>query len=75
MGNDTDRMDERRIAEEASAWVSRLTTRTRTELESEYGDFFAWLKTSPVHVREFLIASAIDQALDSLPDWQRLKLD
>jgi transmembrane sensor len=58
-------------AQQASAWVSVLA-----QADAErHDEFIAWLKESPLNVREFLLAQAIDQSLDQLDVKRRVDLD
>jgi transmembrane sensor len=58
-------------AQQASAWVSALA-----KPDHERGEeFVAWLKESPVNVREFLLAYAIEESLDQLDAKRRIDID
>lgn len=49
-------------AEQASAWLEILRNPTPEQCEA----FIAWVKQSPLNVREILLAQTLDQALDQL---------
>lgn len=47
------------VAEEASQWLLRLQSATAEERT----EFFQWLKQSPVHVREILLAVSVEELI------------
>jgi transmembrane sensor len=58
-------------AQQASAWVSALAKPDADTREA----FIAWLKESPLNVREFLLAHAIEQSLGQLDTQRRIDVD
>jgi len=54
--------EDARIHEEALAWLERLRTAGTVEREA----FLSWLRVSPKHVREILLATAWDKVLADL---------
>lgn len=60
MGND--RQQENLIAERAAEWVGRLPQASLTERR----EFVRWLRQSPLHVNELLVAAALDADLSEL---------
>ena len=56
------------IAERAHEWLDRLE---RSEDPNDRADFMAWLKESPVHVREVLNATTFDALLPAMLDPDR----
>jgi transmembrane sensor len=68
---DLDRQISSLRAHQASAWVSALA-----KLDTEqYEAFIAWLKESPLNVREFLLAHSLEQTLDQLDAQHRIDID
>lgn len=59
------------IAQEAVEWICEL----QASPSDRQVEFLAWLKRSPQHVEEFLIASAIWSELDSVPAFDRSSID
>jgi transmembrane sensor len=55
-------------AQQASAWVSRLTGPSG---DADHEAFLDWLKESPQHVRELLLALAIDDSLSNIDPQRR----
>jgi transmembrane sensor len=58
-------------ARQASAWVSALAKPDSEVRET----FIAWLKESPVNVREFLLAHALEQSLSQLDAQRSIDVD
>jgi transmembrane sensor len=58
------RQEELLVAERAADWLRRLKSADAAERAA----FMAWLKESPRHVREILLATTWDKVLDSLGD-------
>lgn len=58
---------DQRLAEEAAQWLIDLEDGT-----AELSRFTTWLEASPRHVEEFLLASALWQASDSLDNERRI---
>jgi transmembrane sensor len=58
-------------AEQASAWISALAKPDHDQHQA----FIAWLKESPLNVREFLLAYSIEQSLDELDSHHRVDID
>lgn len=58
-------------AQQASAWVSALAKPD----SDQHRTFVAWLKESPLNVREFLLAYSIEQTLDQLDSQRRIDID
>lgn len=58
--------EDRLVAEQAAEWLCRLRS---ADLE-EQAAFVRWLKKSPRHVREMLIAMTWDRVLRGV-DWRR----
>jgi transmembrane sensor len=58
-------------AQQASAWVSALAKPDHDQHQA----FIAWLKESPLNVREFLLAYSIEQSLDELDSQRRVDID
>jgi len=56
---------------QASSWVHELCKRD----PSRYGAFVAWLKESPVNVREFLLAYSLDCSLGSIDSKRRYEVE
>jgi transmembrane sensor len=65
------REEERLVAERAADWLRRLETADAAERAA----FVAWLKESPRHVREILLAATWDKVLDTLDGQRRVDLD
>ena len=65
------REEELLVAERAADWLRRLDTADA----SERAAFVAWLKESPRHVREILLATTWDKVLDTLDSQRRVDLD
>jgi transmembrane sensor len=65
------RQEELLVAERAADWLRRL----KNADASERAAFMAWLKESPRHVREILLATTWDKVLDSLGDPRTADLD
>src|SRR6266481_4318868 len=65
------REEELLVAERAADWLRRLDTADA----SERAAFVAWLKESPRHVREILLATTWDKVLDKLDSQRRVNLD
>ncbi len=59
------------IAQQAADWLRIMQN---AELEDEEG-FLNWLKQSPLHVREFLLAYRMDQELDRMDGERRIDID
>jgi transmembrane sensor len=57
---DANREVERTLAHQASEWVTRLRRRATP---AELASFAEWVKTSPRHMRDFLLMSAIEREL------------
>lgn len=76
---DLDRQIGNLQAQQASAWVSALAGTRDSGLGTPGNDrrkeFVAWLKESPLNVREFLLAWSIDQRLDQLDSQRRVDID
>src|SRR5262245_16618946 len=60
---------ERTLAHQASEWVTVLR---RTATREELAAFAEWLKTSPRHVRDFLIMVAIEKELHGVDSQRKL---
>lgn len=58
-------------AQQASAWVGALSKPDN----QRHREFVAWLKESPLNVREFLLAYSIEQSLDQLDTQRRYDID
>jgi transmembrane sensor len=67
----TDRALDKVIAEQASHWVTVLR---RKASRQELADFAIWLKSSPQHIREFLLMVAIEKELHSVDAGQEYGL-
>lgn len=68
---DLDRQIDTLRARQASAWVTALA-------KPDYGrhaEFVAWLKESPLNVREFLLAYSIEQSLSQVDPQRRCDID
>ena len=65
------REEELLVAERAVDWLRRLETADAGERAA----FTAWLKESPRHVREILLAKTWDKVLDTLDSQHRVSLD
>ena len=65
------REEELLVAERAADWLRRLETADAAERAA----FVAWLKESPRHVREILLATTWDKVLDKLDSQRRVDLD
>lgn len=59
------------VAHAAADWLRRLQ---RVDF-SERAAFLAWLRQSPLHVRELLLALAMDEALDGMDAKKRIDLE
>lgn len=59
------------IAQHAADWLRRLQSAD----PAEHAAFIAWLKQSPVHVQEILLAMSVDDALDGFDAQRRIDLD
>jgi transmembrane sensor len=68
---DLDRQIENLRAQQASAWVSALMQPDT----GQHAQFVAWLKESPLNVREFLLAYSIEQSLSQLDPQRRCDVD
>lgn len=63
-------------AQQASAWVNVLAKPDGAKPNSDqHPAFVAWLKESPLNVREFLLAYSIEQTLDQLDSQRRFNID
>jgi transmembrane sensor len=65
------REEELLVAERAADWLRRLDTANA----AERAGFVAWLKESPRHVREILLATTWDKVLDKLDSQRHVNLD
>jgi transmembrane sensor len=70
MGSRSNSTDQR-IAEEAAQWLIELEEDSGADLTR----FAAWLTASPRHVEEFLFASALWNALDTLDEQRRVDVE
>ncbi len=70
MGSRSNSTDQR-IAEEAAQWLIELEEGSGADLTR----FAAWLAASPRHVEEFLFASALWNALDTLDEQRRIDVE
>jgi transmembrane sensor len=61
------------IAQLAAEWY--IANRTGPLSDAKRGEFLAWLKSSPVHIEEYLAIAAIDRVLPQATDNPRLALD
>ena len=57
--------------QQAAAWVSKLEKPD----SGQYAEFVAWLKESPLNVREYLMATSIEHSLDQLDAAHRYDVD
>lgn len=62
---------DRSIAEQAAEWVERL----KTPSAQRNAEFMRWLKRSPTHVREMLLAMTIDAELDGIDPDRKIDID
>lgn len=58
-------------AERAAEWLLRLPTASRAERE----EFVRWLRASPLHVREMLLAICCDEILHRIDPDRRIDID
>jgi transmembrane sensor len=65
------REEELLVAERAADWLRRLKTADGAERAA----FVAWLRESPRHVREILLATTWDKVLDAVDPQRRVDLD
>ena len=70
MGSRSNSTDQR-IAEEAAQWLIELEEDSGADLTR----FAAWLTASPRHIEEFLLASALWNALDTLDEQRRVDIE
>jgi len=63
--------NELRVAEEAARWLATLEGGRETERAA----FAVWLKESPRHVQEFLLATSLDQELERFDGDQNLDVN
>jgi transmembrane sensor len=68
---DLDRQIDNLRARQASAWVSALAKPGA----GQHAEFVAWLKESPLNVREFLLAYSIDQGLSQVDPQRRCDIE
>ena len=68
---DLERQMEELRARQAAAWVNALLKPGA----EQHPEFIAWLKESPLHVREFLLAYAIEASLEQLDSQRRIDVD
>lgn len=68
---DTPHEEDRLLAERAAEWLYRLETATLKEKAA----FFRWLKESPRHVREMLIAIAWEESLREVDPNHKIDID
>ena len=61
---------DQRIAEEAAQWLIELE-----DANADLPRFTAWLEASPRHVEEFLVASAVWNAIDTIDDTHRIDVE
>lgn len=59
------------IAEQAANWLLEI----EEPGPNTFAEFSAWLKASPVHVQEFLLATNVWKAFDGFDAERRIKLD
>lgn len=59
------------IAQHAADWLRRLQSDDITE----HAAFIAWLRQSPLHVQEMLLAMAVEDALEGMDAQRRIDLD
>lgn len=59
------------IARDAADWLRRLQRDDPTERTA----FLTWLRQSPLHVKELLLALAVDDALDGMDSEKRIDLE
>jgi transmembrane sensor len=64
--NASERVVARAIAEQARVWL--ITNRERELSEEQRGDFLAWLRASPMHVREYLVIAELATEMRSVAD-------
>lgn len=67
----THRQEEQLVAERAADWLRRLPTADAAERKA----FMAWLRESPRHVREILLATTWDKVLEAFDAERRVDLD
>ena len=70
MGSRSNSTDQR-IAEEAAQWLIELEEDSGADLTR----FAAWLTASPRHIEEFLFASSLWNALDTLDEQRRVDIE
>ena len=61
------------IAELAAEWY--IANRAGPLSDAKRGEFLAWLKSSPVHIEEYLAVAAIDRVLPQATDNPRIALE
>jgi transmembrane sensor len=61
------------IAQLAAEWY--ITNRTGPLSDAKRGEFLAWLKSSPVHIEEYLAVAAIDRVLPQATQNPRFSLE
>jgi transmembrane sensor len=61
------------IAQLAAEWY--VANRTSPMSDAKRGEFLAWLKSSPVHIEEYLAIAAIDRALPQATASPRIDLE
>ncbi|MBL8266493.1 FecR family protein [Steroidobacter sp.] len=69
--NSIARQEHQLIAQHAADWLRRLQSGD----PAEHAAFIAWLKQSPLHVQETLLAMSVDDALDGFDSQRRIDLD
>lgn len=63
--------EDRLIAEQAADWVGRL----KRPSARENAEFMRWVRRSPIHVREMLMALTLDAELDRIDPDRKIDLD
>jgi len=71
IANSAEPKEEASVREQAAQWLSALPSSTLKQRR----DFLAWLRKSPLHVREMLLTGAFDQVLDQIDPQRRIDLD
>ena len=62
--NASERVVARAVAEQARVWL--ITNRERELSDEQRGEFLAWLRASPMHVREYLVVAGLAAELRSM---------
>lgn len=65
------RQEQQLVADQAAEWMLRL----KTEGPQAHAVLLRWLKESPLHVQEFLLASGVDDALRNLDPERRVSVE